>query len=810
MADQLVRTVAASSQESSSMAKHSNMVMPAASEQSATPSKPDDPIKPSLFDRLPGEIRNEIYRLVYATKRTVNMRPDSEKSRSHPLHHTRQPAVAKATRCLSIVPSQKGTFYNKTINVSKVPGQKRLPSINDVRWASSPISLLLTCKTISAEAGTILYANTSFFFEDPRRLSAFLIHTHPRNLLAIQNLSIHYQAYGRPCLVANIQWEHKHLEQWKFVLTMVADRVSNLKSLSLDLHFGHLESFLSRAFRNPDTCKFNSKLDAGPLLLTMPLAKLKHLQSVHLRTSSNVLSMSRDTDRFQEAYKPQFAIQGISTPSQQQKDVVFKDNLTQVEEVHRTLNGALRRLMRGEVDLEATFAEMLVVFSERKEWLQDPVGNSLRRANMPALSVIRPPGPIAVAAANATFAANPAYTAPVEYIMRPWTELDRGPYTPHVPKDPNFRNQWTISKRKKTQKRPISEPEVELPLLTTADEDEALLRKQLGSKKSSTKNVHHPNSRGLARGTSVDSAVDLTPANNAGDKQSMSALELLTIEMATPAQLPDVVDGPAKSVEHQAHAIDTAPTLQPTPDNHILATSTDVPTTRPTAPKRSNQTQLSKLSDKDKIKFRTEGRCCRCRELGHNTGTCPKQQKSKITTEAKLKLTADKKPRNVNSPQATAGPSSPAVTKDGDHSARNNSKKRDKGKGKQLEITHNEQARQIETSAAIAAGPSSAPVIKDGGSSARNNSHKAKGKQLDLTQSNQGRKIESGAVISAGTSSTALVRDSNCPAHNGRAKGNTKGRATKNKTQNSDRPVEKDEPFPLYVFALGRTWRTLA
>ncbi|KAG9843640.1 hypothetical protein KCU68_g7611, partial [Aureobasidium melanogenum] len=163
--------------------------------------------------RLPVEIRNQIYGYLFHQQLiTIKQNDAWPYQKGSPLLDTiteyREPDRPKAIKAIRIVAStvtKKRTpeeFHRKMmkargVSYDGIPGQKPQP-IKGVDWDTSLNNLLLTCKTIYAETGPILYGITVFYFDDAQRLRAFLKTVSDRNLACITKLHIHVRTYGIP------------------------------------------------------------------------------------------------------------------------------------------------------------------------------------------------------------------------------------------------------------------------------------------------------------------------------------------------------------------------------------------------------------------------------------------------------------------------------------------------------------------------------------------------------------------------------------------------------------------------------------
>lgn len=383
---------------------------------------------------LPGELRNKIYAYVYDTERTVIIRPNSSLFDGHPLspNFIGKPTAIKAQKILTI----KSTLSPRpcqTLQSFRKPGGKPRPR-EQIKWASSPIGLLLTCKEIENEAGDYLYSNCTFFFESASYINAFIKTTKSRNLQHVRNMKVLVQVYGIPQLTSHTHWEQRHLDRWTDTFAAMSVYMPNIQHLDFNLHLPDLSGVLSRAFR---ACREKEVLqdwirDVGPLLTIIPLSNLQHLQKIKVHTTSSLLTVSRDAGLVAEVYGPHFEVHGMYQPTTQQQDIVFQFARMQIEDLHGALNRSLKKVLKRESVEDGTcFAELVVASREWFHWTRDPVGNSLRAANM----VLPPVNYAALAPTQVQILTNPVYTMPLNSIVTTptYSPPPAAPVAPVVP-----------------------------------------------------------------------------------------------------------------------------------------------------------------------------------------------------------------------------------------------------------------------------------------------------------------------------------------------------------------------------------------
>ncbi|KAJ9630473.1 hypothetical protein H2203_000994 [Taxawa tesnikishii (nom. ined.)] len=222
----------------------------------SSPKKPH-PCKPTSkpasnrcsFLELPAELRNQIYEHVFPPE-TVALRPNSPIDKQHPFktHHGKPPITLQCTR---------------------VMGKQHVVVSEFVRWRKSISALVLTCRKVFVEAAPYLYANTTFFFEDPKRIQAFMDIVRPEHLAFITNIRLYCNTYGSPNAFNMGSWETAHLTRWTQVCQSLASKLPSITSLHITISLNKVQYL-----------RFPSRGNTWDTAIHHPFAALKPLSSL--------------------------------------------------------------------------------------------------------------------------------------------------------------------------------------------------------------------------------------------------------------------------------------------------------------------------------------------------------------------------------------------------------------------------------------------------------------------------------------------------------------------------------------------------
>jgi hypothetical protein len=156
------------------------------------------------FLDLPGEIRNKVYDLLFAGHVLIH--------RSHPVRERRE------------YPEAKPRFHLESRRIYLSP--------TDTPFNIEP-NLLRVCCQVRDEAVTFLYANTTFRLESVFTMNKFL-NVVPA-IRAIKKLELRHSTYGEPRLTEDRKWKHQHDKKWLKTCKRIAEQMTALEHLKLEL-----------------------------------------------------------------------------------------------------------------------------------------------------------------------------------------------------------------------------------------------------------------------------------------------------------------------------------------------------------------------------------------------------------------------------------------------------------------------------------------------------------------------------------------------------------------------------------------------
>ncbi|MCJ1459867.1 hypothetical protein MMC28_010246 [Mycoblastus sanguinarius] len=180
------------------------------------------------FLELPGEIRNKIYDYTitddYYVINWVNSHHKS-KTLTHQL-----PRLGKA---FSPHLRPDATMRRRLLDYHRRAQPPKCLPEEDL--SPGRTALLLTCKTINAEASTVFYSKSTFAFSGLGALRHFLDNLSSRSKESITRLALKYRAYGNPLLTEDQPWKARHDRLWEDLCWRLADECTSLSHLSLDM-----------------------------------------------------------------------------------------------------------------------------------------------------------------------------------------------------------------------------------------------------------------------------------------------------------------------------------------------------------------------------------------------------------------------------------------------------------------------------------------------------------------------------------------------------------------------------------------------
>ena len=201
---------------------------------------------PFPFFKLPGELRNRIYGLVFEDRRVGIWRthPRRELLRSKLAQNAPRPYLTTfkhKTPHLAQPHTEskgKGIVSRRTVaHLDLPPAMKPFDDVNEATYQPSPVSdkLLLTCRLIRDEAVPYLYSNTQFVFKSPNTLLRFLRCTPKAGLAAVRYLEVHHNTYGEPRLTEHCEWKVRSDEKWFRACITISEVLTGLTELTLHL-----------------------------------------------------------------------------------------------------------------------------------------------------------------------------------------------------------------------------------------------------------------------------------------------------------------------------------------------------------------------------------------------------------------------------------------------------------------------------------------------------------------------------------------------------------------------------------------------
>lgn len=341
--------------------------------------------------RLPVEIRNQIYGYLFQQQLiTIKQNDAWPYQNGSPLVDAiaeyREPDRPKAIKVIKIVstavknkktPEQIRRKMMKARGVSYdgIPGQKPQP-MEGVNWETSLNNLLLTCKTIYAETGPILYGITVFYFDDAQRLRAFLKTVSDRNLACITKLHIHVRTYGIPNKAADNIWYQEHIDCWTKIFAKIAKKMTNLRTLKVTLTMRNVTDGLKHAFR-PVQNNTDWKGRAGYMLMLRPLSTLNKLEDLRVSIKATDNIMAQYEEMLPLLIYRYWELSNIN-PVPHIEAKVMDTHRKFFEDMQGGLEQAMTDVARSK-NVNKSFAAVCLATREYMDYLMDPIGHVLVR-----------------------------------------------------------------------------------------------------------------------------------------------------------------------------------------------------------------------------------------------------------------------------------------------------------------------------------------------------------------------------------------------------------------------------------------------
>ena len=213
--------------------------------------KPNDTHKPCGFFKLPGEIKNQIYELVFepcdyeitwlkgkgkVTRTLTHLiynvdRRDLDQTEAWGSSHLNP--RSRVPKLFTSPALESNAAANRRL--LRKPRSSRPHLEASLDWAHTRAALLLTCRTIHKEAVSMFYGAQSFGFTSRRLLETFLSTINPAAKASITRLFLQHGTYGDPYLVADIPWKTLHDDKWAICCAKLGAELVNLRELHLHL-----------------------------------------------------------------------------------------------------------------------------------------------------------------------------------------------------------------------------------------------------------------------------------------------------------------------------------------------------------------------------------------------------------------------------------------------------------------------------------------------------------------------------------------------------------------------------------------------
>ncbi|CAD0093787.1 unnamed protein product [Aureobasidium mustum] len=339
--------------------------------------------------RLPVEIRNQIYGYLFHQQLiTIKQNDAWPYQKGSPLVDAiteyREPDRPRAIKAIRIVTTavknkvtpeqfQRKMMKARGVSYDGIPGQKPLP-LEGVKWETSLNNLLLTCKTLYAETGPILYGITVFYFDDAQRLRAFLKTVSDRNLACITKLHIHVRTYGIPNKAADNVWFQEHVDCWTKIFAKVAKKMTNLRTLRVTLTMRNVTDGLKYAFR-PTQNNTDWRRRAGYMLMLRPVSTLNKLEDLRVSIKATDNIMAQYDEMLPLLIYRYWELANVN-PIPHVETKVMDTHRKFFEDMQNGLEQAMTEVARSK-NVNESFAPVCLVTRAYMEYLMDPIGHVL-------------------------------------------------------------------------------------------------------------------------------------------------------------------------------------------------------------------------------------------------------------------------------------------------------------------------------------------------------------------------------------------------------------------------------------------------
>ena len=218
-------------------------------EEASAPKLEDPSRKPrSSFLSLPGEIRNQIYELVFPPQ-DYEIRRIKKSSGLTYWRYVRSRTSLDPGYGWTWINRRHSPDWNATFrkpNLSQKTAQNRRSQdlvrrnrngvIQPIEYTTSPLSILSASRQVHEEATTFFYSKNSFSFTSRYLLQRFLTSVGPLARAAIRVIYIQHETYGEPGRTADIRWKTLHDERWATFCQGLGSLVPGLEELHMLLY----------------------------------------------------------------------------------------------------------------------------------------------------------------------------------------------------------------------------------------------------------------------------------------------------------------------------------------------------------------------------------------------------------------------------------------------------------------------------------------------------------------------------------------------------------------------------------------------
>ncbi|MCJ1299875.1 hypothetical protein MMC08_002669 [Hypocenomyce scalaris] len=184
---------------------------------------------PCHFLRLPGELRNQIYRYTLGQPQEFHI---NSLAKNKGLTHSQalKPRKGKGIDSLSgaeIEKRRRRYDLGRRLHSKEPPAKYRTPP--------GMANLLLISRRIHRETWHLFYTHNTFIFTSHTVLQRFLSALNPHYKGAIRRLKLQYQTYGEPYHTEDQRWKDDQDSRWVQACWRAAEEMSGLEELNIRL-----------------------------------------------------------------------------------------------------------------------------------------------------------------------------------------------------------------------------------------------------------------------------------------------------------------------------------------------------------------------------------------------------------------------------------------------------------------------------------------------------------------------------------------------------------------------------------------------